>query len=256
MELDGLDKARLPRHVAIIMDGNGRWAKLRGKSRIEGHRRGKTSVRVIVEMSRKLGHVLVAVTLLIGAVCPGAGLAQTEISRVGVLTILPAAAHKEFYKPFYRALQERGWIDGKSVVGMDVDEAVRTIRGKAGTAVRLTIRTTPTARPREVTIVRQAVEMEVVTWRMLEGGVGYVSLDQFNEVADQKVETALRDLDRQGMKALVLDLRGNPGGLLDTAIHISSRIIPPRTAEPAIGPVRGGGPHPTPPRQACFTRSP
>jgi undecaprenyl diphosphate synthase len=55
MELDGLDKARLPQHVAIIMDGNGRWAKLRGKSRIEGHRRGKTSVRAIVEMSRKIG---------------------------------------------------------------------------------------------------------------------------------------------------------------------------------------------------------
>jgi undecaprenyl diphosphate synthase len=55
MELDGLDKTRLPQHVAIIMDGNGRWAKLRGKSRIEGHRRGKTSVRVIVEMSRRIG---------------------------------------------------------------------------------------------------------------------------------------------------------------------------------------------------------
>ena len=55
MEIDGLDKTRLPRHVAIIMDGNGRWAKLRGKSRIEGHRRGKTSVRVIVETSRKIG---------------------------------------------------------------------------------------------------------------------------------------------------------------------------------------------------------
>ncbi|MGE5303126.1 MAG: polyprenyl diphosphate synthase [Alphaproteobacteria bacterium] len=55
MELNGLDRSRLPRHVAIIMDGNGRWAKLRGKSRIEGHRRGKTSVRVIVEMSRKIG---------------------------------------------------------------------------------------------------------------------------------------------------------------------------------------------------------
>lgn len=55
MNLDGLDKSRLPKHVAIIMDGNGRWAKLRGKSRIEGHRRGKTSVRVIVEMSRKIG---------------------------------------------------------------------------------------------------------------------------------------------------------------------------------------------------------
>ena len=55
MNLNGLDKARLPKHVAIIMDGNGRWAKLRGKSRIEGHRRGKTSVRVIVEMSRRIG---------------------------------------------------------------------------------------------------------------------------------------------------------------------------------------------------------
>jgi undecaprenyl diphosphate synthase len=55
MKLDGLDKTRLPSHVAIIMDGNGRWAKLRGKSRIEGHRRGKTSVRAIVEMSRRLG---------------------------------------------------------------------------------------------------------------------------------------------------------------------------------------------------------
>lgn len=55
MEFSSLDKSRLPRHVAIIMDGNGRWAKLRGKSRIEGHRRGKTSVRVIVEMSRKIG---------------------------------------------------------------------------------------------------------------------------------------------------------------------------------------------------------
>ena len=55
MNFSGLDSSRLPRHVAIIMDGNGRWARLRGKSRIEGHRRGKSSVRAIVEMSRKLG---------------------------------------------------------------------------------------------------------------------------------------------------------------------------------------------------------
>lgn len=55
MDYSGLDKSRLPRHVAIIMDGNGRWAQMRGKSRIEGHRRGKTSVRAIVEMSRKVG---------------------------------------------------------------------------------------------------------------------------------------------------------------------------------------------------------
>src|SRR5262245_14729524 len=55
MDLSGLEKSRLPLHVAIIMDGNGRWAKEREKRRIEGHRRGKTSVRVIVEMSRRIG---------------------------------------------------------------------------------------------------------------------------------------------------------------------------------------------------------
>jgi len=55
MNLKGLDKSRLPRHVAIIMDGNGRWARLRGKGRIAGHHRGRTSVRAVVQMSRKLG---------------------------------------------------------------------------------------------------------------------------------------------------------------------------------------------------------
>jgi undecaprenyl diphosphate synthase len=55
MDSKDLDRSRLPHHVAIIMDGNGRWATLQGKSRIEGHRRGKTSVRVIVETTRKLG---------------------------------------------------------------------------------------------------------------------------------------------------------------------------------------------------------
>ncbi|MFQ5917140.1 MAG: isoprenyl transferase [Candidatus Binatia bacterium] len=55
MNLKGLDKSRLPRHVAIIMDGNGRWARLKGRSRIEGHRRGRTSVRAVVDVSRSLG---------------------------------------------------------------------------------------------------------------------------------------------------------------------------------------------------------
>jgi undecaprenyl diphosphate synthase len=55
LNLPALDVDRLPRHVAIIMDGNGRWAQRRGLSRIEGHRRGKDSVRAVVETSRRLG---------------------------------------------------------------------------------------------------------------------------------------------------------------------------------------------------------
>ncbi len=55
MELYGLEKNRLPTHVAIIMDGNGRWAQLRGKTRLEGHREGTNSVKTTVEISRDLG---------------------------------------------------------------------------------------------------------------------------------------------------------------------------------------------------------
>jgi undecaprenyl diphosphate synthase len=54
-DTSALDLARLPRHVAVIMDGNGRWAQRRGLSRIEGHRRGKDSVRAVVESARRLG---------------------------------------------------------------------------------------------------------------------------------------------------------------------------------------------------------
>ena len=55
LDTSGLDLDRLPRHVAVIMDGNGRWAQRRGLSRIEGHRRGKDSVRAVVETARRLG---------------------------------------------------------------------------------------------------------------------------------------------------------------------------------------------------------
>jgi undecaprenyl diphosphate synthase len=55
LDLSALDLSRLPRHVAVIMDGNGRWAQRRGLNRLEGHRRGKDSVRAVVETSRRLG---------------------------------------------------------------------------------------------------------------------------------------------------------------------------------------------------------
>lgn len=55
MNLRDLDKSQLPKHIAIIMDGNGRWARLRGRSRLEGHRRGKASVKAVLELTRRLG---------------------------------------------------------------------------------------------------------------------------------------------------------------------------------------------------------
>jgi carboxyl-terminal processing protease len=116
-------------------------------------------------------------------------------------------------------------VDGVSVVGLTVDQAVKKIRGKAGTTVRLTLIRKGDG-IKEVAIVRQPVEYEVVEHVMKPGNIGYVSLAQFNELADIKIERAIRELEANGMKGLILDLRGNPGGLLDAAIDISSRFIP------------------------------
>lgn len=116
-------------------------------------------------------------------------------------------------------------VDGVSVVGLSVDAAVKKIRGRAGTTVRLTVLRKGEG-TKEVAIVRQPVEYEVVEYAMKAGDIGYVSLAQFNEMADKKIEMAIRELEGKGMKGLVLDLRGNPGGLLDAAIDISSRFIP------------------------------
>jgi carboxyl-terminal processing protease len=117
-------------------------------------------------------------------------------------------------------------VDGKSVVGMTVDQAVKIIRGKADTTVRLTLQRPGTKDPVEVAIVRKPVEFEVVESRMIDGNIGYVYLAQFNELADLRLERHIKDLEGKGMKGLILDLRGNPGGLLDSAIDIGSRFIP------------------------------
>ena len=116
-------------------------------------------------------------------------------------------------------------IDGKSLSGMTVMQVVRTLRGKSGSIVRLRIMK-ENGRTREVSVRRAPVEYEVVSSAMKDGGVGYVYLSEFNDRADTRLVRAIRDLQRQGMRALVLDLRGNPGGMFDAAIDISSRFLP------------------------------
>jgi len=115
-------------------------------------------------------------------------------------------------------------VDGKSIVGLTVDQVVKRIRGKEGEKVVLTV--LRGEKTLDITIVRQRVEFETVSTRMLPGKIGYVWLAQFNEVADEKISAAYRAFTRQGMKGLILDLRGNPGGLLDAAVDVSSRFVP------------------------------
>lgn len=116
-------------------------------------------------------------------------------------------------------------VNGVTTRKKSMETVGNMLRGRAGTPVRLTIRRAG-RKPFTVRILRQPVEFEIVESRMLEGKVGLISMSEFNERSDAQVDRALTRLERQGMRALILDLRGNRGGTLDAAHEVASRFLP------------------------------
>lgn len=126
-------------------------------------------------------------------------------------------------------------IDGVATKGMSLSEAAQLIKGPRGTVVKLTL-----LRPAvdesgeneilEVDIKRGTIPLEsIVEARVLEGGIGYLRLSDFKRTTDDELRKALKDLDSQGMKSLVLDLRWNPGGLLDSSVDVCSLFLEAHT---------------------------
>lgn len=134
-------------------------------------------------------------------------------------------------------------VDGKPVKGVDSDQLSEMIRGAPHTAVRITIhRPAPRGHaPRTlvVRVVRAPVEFEVVDDSMKEGGIGYVHLSLFNQHSAEQVTHSIRQMEKRGMKGLILDLRDNPGGVLEAAIDIVSSFLPPDNKAVVI--VEAGG---------------
>ncbi len=120
-------------------------------------------------------------------------------------------------------------VDGKNVAGMDLEEIVRMIRGEEGTYVTIGIERTNNSATESLSfkLQRSRVDLPTVEYRVLSGPnkIGYVSLLQFNEKATTMLEDALTELEKKGIKGLVLDVRDNPGGLLTQAIGVSSLFM-------------------------------
>ncbi|MBC7545185.1 MAG: S41 family peptidase, partial [Candidatus Sericytochromatia bacterium] len=115
-------------------------------------------------------------------------------------------------------------IDTKVTKGLAVEEAVNLIRGKSGTTVILKMQRGE--KVRDVPIVRGSIETKTVRARMIDKSVGYIRLASFmSNEATNEMKKAVEDLKGKGLKALVLDLRMNPGGLLPNAVDIGSMFI-------------------------------
>lgn len=153
------------------------------------------------------------------------GIGATVGMNGGRLTIIApikgSPAEKAGLKPGDVILQ----VDDKPIVNMDLMEAIALIRGKKGTPVKLRIQrgTNPAF---DVTIIRATIEVPSVETKMLEGDtIAYIQLNEFGAKATSELTRALQETLAKKPRALIFDLRGNPGGFLPTAVEVASQFI-------------------------------
>jgi len=115
-------------------------------------------------------------------------------------------------------------VDGVPVTQMAFDEVATHVRGQAGTDVVLTIMRDNANQ--DITITRDNIKLKTVGHKMLDNNIGYIQIVSFSEDTANEFNEAYNDLKNQGMKALVLDLRNNPGGLLTTCVEIAKKLVP------------------------------
>lgn len=119
-------------------------------------------------------------------------------------------------------------LDEKAVKGMTLTEAVRLMRGKPGTDITLTVVREGQPRPFKVTLTRAVIKIQSVKQQLLEPGFGYVRITQFQAGTERNLAEAIRKLEKENkgaLRGLILDLRNNPGGVLNAAVAVSNAFL-------------------------------
>ncbi|MFN3512278.1 MAG: S41 family peptidase [Phenylobacterium sp.] len=153
------------------------------------------------------------------------GLGIEVTSEDGVVKVISPMDDTPAHKAGVKAGDYITAVNGESVLGLSVNEAVKQMRGRPGEAVTLTIAREKTE-PFDVKIVREVIKPRSATARV-EGDYGYLRISAFNEKTTDEAQAALADLRAKNpkMKGLVLDLRNNPGGLLDQAVGVADLFL-------------------------------
>jgi carboxyl-terminal processing protease len=116
-------------------------------------------------------------------------------------------------------------IDGESTEGLSLDEAVMKIRGEKGTEVRLLIQHPGDEEPVEILVIRDVIQVDTVEVEILDEDVARIEVSRFTSRTTTELESALESVLGNGTKGLVLDLRDNPGGVLDVAVSVTSQFL-------------------------------
>lgn len=156
----------------------------------------------------------------------GIGVAVSQNVTTGAITIVKTfkkgSGEKEGMKPgdvIYK-------VEGKKIEGLELSKVVSMIKGEEGTFVKVTV--LRDGKEIEFNLERKKLEVDTVNYRMEERSgkkIGYISVSEFDEVTASQFKNAISELSKEGMEGLVIDLRDNPGGLLDVTCEMLDRMI-------------------------------
>lgn len=154
------------------------------------------------------------------------GLGLTVTMEDGAVKIVTPTEDTPAFRAGLKAGDYITHLDGVLIYGGTLDEAVDKMRGEPGSDIKLTIVRSGRDKPFDVTLKREVIQLRPVKWEA-KGRVGYININTFNKQTGEDVRKALNDLEARngGMIGYVVDLRSNPGGLLDQAIEVSDAFL-------------------------------
>ena len=147
--------------------------------------------------------------------------------RKGILTVVAPIEDTPAFKAGVQAGDRIIRIEDESTLDMTLSDAVERLRGKIDTEVSITIFREGMEEPLEVTLVRANIQVKSVKSKIYEGSIGYVKIRSFTKTTSRDLDKVLDEFREKNVKKLVLDLRNNPGGLLNQAVEVSDRFLKP-----------------------------
>ncbi|MDR1664548.1 MAG: S41 family peptidase [Clostridiales bacterium] len=168
----------------------------------------------------------VAFTEQTEGVYAGLGMVVTGDAADGIVTIVSvypsAPAGRAGLQPGDKIMA----VDGTDVTSYKLEEVTSKTKGRPGTKVTLTIYRPADDYPFDVPVMREMISIPTVSHKMFDGNIGYIRIEQFERVTLNQFTEAYQDLTAREMKALIIDVRNNPGGLLDTVTQIADVLLP------------------------------
>lgn len=156
----------------------------------------------------------------------GIGATVSQNINTGIITIVKPFVDSPSYKAGILPGDILYKVSGKEVTGEDLTAVVSQMKGEEGTTVDIEVVREGEKEPLQFTVTRENIIVQTVEYEKLKNDIGYIAISAFDEVTSKQFCDAVDDLEEQGINGLVIDLRNNGGGVLDTAVEMLDRLLP------------------------------